>query len=156
MPTPYQGKTIPLYVDRTTSITADGQTVAIPGNFILVACLTQTGIAMSNSQIDTTSFCSGIYTDSIPGKVSGTMSGSGQQVDLSGSEFATMLNHNDLMDMINEQTVAWFALFDEDWNTVRYALGYLTSYEETNPDNALSTFTLSVILKGEVFTQTSS
>lgn len=151
----YQGKTIPLYVDRTTSVTADGQTVVIPGDFKLVVCLTQTGIAMSNSQIDTTSFCTGIYTDSIPGKVSGSISGSGQQVLLSGSEFADMLNHNDLMDMINTQEIAWWALFDSALNTVRYVVGYLTSYEETNPEG-LSTFTLSVVAKGEVFTQTSS
>jgi len=76
----YNGNEILLYIDTTTAITTPIADVNIPGNFDLVACLTDNGFDASTAAIDTTTKCLPGWSTSIPGVRSATFSASGKSI----------------------------------------------------------------------------
>lgn len=145
------GTLYPLYVNRVTPITTYGGDIAFPGEFDLVACLTNTGFDGSTDGIDASSMCSGIFKDSIPGQVGWTMSGTGESINITGAD--GRVSHNDLAEMWKNRTVAWWAIYDTALSSVRYGKGYISAYADANPNNAVKTFTITIQGKGEPFTQ---
>lgn len=145
------GTGYPLYVNLVTPITTYGGDIAFPGEFDLVACLTNTGFAGTTDGIDTSSMCSGIFKDSIAGQVGWTMSGAGESINITGTD--GRVSHNTLAEMWKNRTVAWWAIYDAALSSVRYGLGYISAYNDDNPNNAVKTFTITIQGKGEPFTQ---
>lgn len=143
------GTLYPLYVDTTTPTTTAGASVIIPGNFELVACLQDNGFDGSTDQLDTSSKCSGVFKDSIPGQIGWTFSGNGNAINPGVSD--NRVSHNLLFDMWKNQTVAWFGIWDDELSSIRYGLGYISSFGEANPNNAAKTFSITVQGKGEIF-----
>lgn len=145
------GTLYPLYVDTTTAVTEDGNDVDVPGDFKLVACLQDNGFDGSTDQIDTSSKCSGVFKDSIAGQVGWTFSGNGNAINPGVGD--SRVSHNLLFSLWKNRTVAWFGIFDEELSSVRYGVGYISSFAEANPNNAAKTFTITVQGKGEIFDQ---
>lgn len=143
------GTLYPLYVDTTTPITTAGEDVEIQGDFELVACLQDNGFDGSTDQLDTSSKCSGVFKDSIPGQLGWTFSGNGNAINPGVGD--NRVSHNLLFNLWKNQTVAWFGIFDAELSSIRMGLGYISSFGEANPNNAAKTFSITVQGKGEIF-----
>ncbi len=143
------GTLYPLYVDTTTSVTAAGNTVEVPGDFQLIACLTDNGFDGSTDQIDTSSKCSGVFKDSVAGQIGWTMSGTGNAVSITVGD--DRVSHDQLFTLWKNQTIAWWAIFDSAADSVRFGVGYISAFSEANPNNAAKTFNITIQGKGEIF-----
>lgn len=148
------GKQTLLYIDTVTPITTPGLSVDVPGSFELVACLTDNSFEGTRDAIDTTSKCSGLFKDSMPGEIGWTFSGNGNAISIESGD--DRLSHNALFQLWKNGTTFWVAQFDDELESVRYGLAYITSFSEANPNNAAKTFSITLQGKGEVYDQTAT
>jgi len=148
------GNLFPFYIDITTPITTDGEDVEVPGDFQLVACLTDNSFDGTTDDISTTSKCSGLFGDGIAGVRNWTMGANGNAIGIQPGD--DRINHNILFDLWKNGTTFWGAQFDAGLDTVRYGLMYIASFNEASPTNGARTFTASFRGKGEVYDQTAT
>lgn len=143
------GTEVLMYIDTETPITTDGEDVEIPGSFRPFICGQDNGFDLSVDQIDTTSKCTGFNKSSIPGEVGWTFNFSGNAVKgVDGDS----ISHNEALELAKSRTLFWVAEFNPALDTVRYGVGYFTSYSDANPRNASQTFSVTVQGTGEIFT----
>lgn len=142
------GTDVLLLIDLVTPITADIDTVDIPGNFEVMACLTSNSWDVATASTDTSSKCSGKDATSLPGQRSGTASAEGRAITDADALATSRINHNKLADLENTGTTFWLALFDSALNTVRYSLAYITSFSDAAPNAEGQTFSASFTLVG--------
>lgn len=148
----FNGRTVLLYIDTTTPVTTAG-TAVTTANAMLVACLTNNTFDGTTSAISTTSKCSGAFAASIAGEQSWTMGGEGNSVTLDSGETGVIASHNALFKLWRSGTPFWAFQYDTALDTVRYGVVRIDSDGEAYPDNAQSTFSLSLTGIGEAFDQ---
>lgn len=148
----FNGKTVLLYIDDTTSVDTPGDQMTTQ-NAKLVACLTGNTFDGTTNAIGTTSKCSGSFAASIAGEQSWTMGGEGNSILMSPSEALVIASHNALFKLWRSGTPFWAFQYDTAQDTMRYGVVRIDSDGESYPDNAQSTFSISMTGIGEVFDQ---
>lgn len=148
----FNGRLVLLYIDTTTPIDTPGDEVTT-ANAILVACLTNNTFDGTTASISTTSKCSGSFASSIAGEKSWTMGGEGNSVILDPSEEGVIASHNALFKLWRSGDAFWAFQYDTELDTVRYGVVRIDSDGEAYPDNAQSTFSISLTGIGEAFDQ---
>lgn len=148
----FNGRTVLLYIDDVTPVTTAGTSMTTD-NAILVACLTGNTFDATTASISTTSKCSGQFAASIGGEQSWTMGGEGNSVILDPAEELVTASHNKLFKLWRSGLPFWAFQYDTALNTVRYGVVRIDSDGESYPDNAQSTFSISLTGIGEAFDQ---
>lgn len=137
-----------IYIDENLSIDTPIDQVPIPGNFEQVICLTDNSFDGSTSPISTSNKCTGLWATSLAGEKSGTFGGNGDAVIIDGAD--DRYNMDKVAALWASGAVVWWLQYNENGTSVRYALGYVSSYNDTSPNLDRQSFSFTVTLSGEI------
>lgn len=115
-----------------------------------LVCLTSNGWQATGDQIDTSSKCTGEYSTSIQGRKGWTMSGEGQAIP--GVTDTATASFNKLFTLWKSGATfdAQMINIDDEDDIIRGSVR-ITALEKTAPDDAVTTFTVTLTGQGEPF-----
>lgn len=149
MATPLLGTGYGLWIDFTTPIASN--TRGTEANYKLVACSTETGMDFTREETDTSNKCDEGYASSIPGLANWNFSFNGQAVSLEVSESAKV-NYQKLLELAKAGTTFFSKLEDpNDPTYIREGKTFITSFNETQPNQAVLAVTATFKGVGELF-----
>lgn len=142
------GKDYLVFIDTSTSITAEAPPTPNSANWRMLMCLNTNALNVTIDSIDTTTKCTGGWADSIPGDGSWEITADGAVVDTDDNEEA---NANELLSLVNNKTSFWAAIFDPTRETYRMGVVFISSYGETYDNNAMYGFSLTLTGRGGLY-----
>lgn len=149
MATPLLGTGYGLWIDFTTSTASNDR--GTEANYKLVACSTETGMDFNRDETDTSNKCDEGYSSSVPGLANWNFNFNGQAVSLVAGE-TDKTNYQKLLELAKAGTTFFSKLTstdDEDY--IREGKTYITSFNETQPNQAVITVTATFKGVGELF-----
>jgi len=142
------GKGTLLFINEVLSLDTPIDEVPIPGDFEPVICLQDNSFDLTVNPIDTTNKCTGLWSTSLAGQKSGTFSGNGDAVVIEGLD--DRYNMDKIVSLAAAGTVVWWLQYNENGTSVRYAQGFISSYNDSAPNLDRQTFSFTVTLTGEI------
>lgn len=137
-----------LFIDENLSLDTPMNQVPIPGDFEPVICLQDNSFDGSTAPINASNKCAGLWAVSLAGEKSGTFSGNGDATILQTLD--PRYNMDKVAALWAAGTVVWWLQYNENGTSVRYAQGFISSYNDTSPNNDKQTFSFTVTLTGEI------
>lgn len=139
-----------LFVDVDTPITTPIEDVVVPGTFEEIICLTDNSFDATTASIQTDNKCNGLWDSSLPGLKSATFGGNGDAVLIDGAD--PRYNMDKVAELWRNGTRAWWLQYNPNGAGVRFAVGYVSSYNDTSPNKDKQTFSFTITLTGSVAT----
>lgn len=140
------GNDLVIYIDTVTPIASRPVTDV---NYKLIACLTGNGLEVSTADIDTTSKCSGRFTETDSGDVTWSFSGDGNAIDDQGP---SEVSYQELLDLSLSGVKFWAKIANPTDSIVREGVVRIASYSEDFQRNAAFAFSATFNGSGELFT----
>lgn len=137
-----------LFIDENLSLDTPIDEVPIPGDFEPVICLTDNSFDGSTAPIDGSNKCAGLWAVNLAGQKSGTFGGNGDAVIIDGAD--DRYNMDKVAALWAAGTTVWWLQYNENGTSVRYAQGFISSYNDTAPNIDKQTFSFTVTLTGEI------
>lgn len=137
-----------LFIDENLSLDTPMSSVPIPGDFEPVICLQDNSFDGSTSPINGSNKCAGLWAVNLAGEKSGTFSGNGDATAMQALD--PRYNMDKVAALWAAGTTVWWLQYNENGTSVRYAQGFVSSYNDTSPNNDKQTFSFTVTLTGEI------
>lgn len=139
------GNEILLYIDTVTPLTARP---VDDDDYKLIACIVGNGLNISTADIDTTSKCSGRFTESDSGDVTWSFSGNGNAIDDQGP---SETGYQELIELALAGTKFWAKIANLDNTILREGIVRISSYDEDFQRNTPFAFTATLAGSGELY-----